>query len=51
MWILAVTDFTLEDYNFERCEGIDFEGVKSNGYDERGSTRKLWIPGQSKEAV
>jgi aldehyde dehydrogenase len=23
-----VTDFTREDYNFERCKGIDFEGVK-----------------------
>ena len=24
----AVTDFAWEDYNFERCEAIDFEGAK-----------------------
>src|ERR1700722_810544 len=25
----AVTDFTQEDYNFDRWEGIDFEGAKT----------------------
>ena len=46
-----MTDFTWEDYNFERCEGIDFEGAKYMATMTCDSTWKLRISCQSEEAV